>query len=182
MIAIISLTALGVALGLGLGLAARFLRVEQDDGLASEIEAMLPGSQCGQCGFPGCGPAAAALASGSAPVTLCPPGGSALVRQLADKLGVKAQTSGMKESVPMLAVVEEALCIGCTKCFRVCPTDAIVGAPKQIHNVLREACTGCGKCVDVCPTMAVSMMPMPVTLQSWVWHKPAPAVAPAVAA
>ncbi|MFZ5579873.1 MAG: RnfABCDGE type electron transport complex subunit B [Pseudomonadota bacterium] len=172
MLAILSLTTLGLALGFALGLAARLLKVEQSDGLAAELEAMLPGSQCGQCGFPGCGPAAAALAEGKAPVTLCPPGGRDLVRQLADKLGVEADLSGVGERTPMLACVNEALCIGCTKCFRVCPTDAVVGAPKQIHNVLREACTGCEKCVDVCPTMAVSMIPMPVTLQSWSWHKP----------
>ena len=54
-------------------------------------------------------------------------------------------------------------------------TDAIIGAAKQIHNVIREACTGCSSCVDVCPTEALGMMPIPVTLQHWTWPKPASA-------
>lgn len=172
MLAIISLTTLGLGLGFALGLASRLLRVEQADGLAAEIEAMLPGSQCGQCGFPGCAQAAAALLEGKAQVTLCPPGGRELARKLAARLGVEADLSAVQDGMPMLATVNESLCIGCTKCFRVCPTDAVVGAPKQIHSILREACTGCGKCVDVCPTMAVGLEPLPQTLHSWTWYKP----------
>jgi electron transport complex protein RnfB len=64
------------------------------------------------------------------------------------------------------------LCIGCCRCSKVCPTDALIGAAKQIHNVLREACTGCSNCVDKCPTEALSMKPVPVTLQHWIWPKP----------
>ncbi|MDD3610167.1 MAG: RnfABCDGE type electron transport complex subunit B [Halothiobacillaceae bacterium] len=172
MVAVLSLTGLGLLLGLGLGVAAKFLRVEQEDGRIAEVEALLPGSQCGQCGFPGCAPAAAALVAGAAPVTLCPPGGRDLVEKLAALLGVEADTAGMAETVPMLAIIEETQCIGCTKCFKVCPTDAVIGATRQVHNVLREACTGCGKCVDVCPTLAISLEPVPATLQSWTWHKP----------
>ena len=52
-----------------------------------------------------------------------------------------------------------------------------IGAPKQIHAVIREAGTGCGKCVERCPTEAAIMQPIPVTLQHWVWPKPAEAVA-----
>ena len=54
----------------------------------------------------------------------------------------------------------------------MCPTDAIVGAAKQIHNVLREACTGCSSCVEKCPTEALAMKPVPVTVQHWVMPKP----------
>lgn len=169
--AVASLAALGLVLGLILGYAARRLAVEGNP-LVAELEAMLPGSQCGQCGYPGCAGAAQALADGSAPVTLCPPGGRDLVVALAAKLGVEADLSGVKESVPSIAEVKEEICIGCTRCYKVCPTDAIMGAAKQIHAVFREACTACGKCVDVCPTEALFMRPVPVTLQSWYWHKP----------
>jgi electron transport complex protein RnfB len=63
------------------------------------------------------------------------------------------------------------------KCFRECPTDAIVGAPKQIHAVMWNACTGCGKCIDVCPTMCLEMfVPEPVLAQ-WRWPKPVESVA-----
>ncbi|MDD2686568.1 MAG: RnfABCDGE type electron transport complex subunit B [Gallionella sp.] len=169
--AIISLTMLGTVFGLLLGVAARYLKVEGNP-LVAELEQMLPGSQCGQCGFPGCTGAAQALADGSAPVTLCPPGGRALVQALAAKLGVEADLSGVADKLPMIAEVKEEICIGCTRCFKVCPTDAIMGAAQQIHVVFREACTACGKCEEVCPTESVKLQPIPVTLQSWHWNKP----------
>ncbi|MBI5918549.1 MAG: RnfABCDGE type electron transport complex subunit B [Nitrosomonadales bacterium] len=175
LIAIISLTVLGSTLGLLLGYAARRLAVEGNP-LVAEIQAILPGSQCGQCGFPGCAGAAQALADGTAPVTLCPPGGRALVQALAAKLGVEADLSGVQDSVPMVAEVKEEICIGCTRCFKICPTDAILGAAQQIHSVFREACTACGKCEEVCPTESVKLQPIPVTLQSWHWKKPQEAV------
>ena len=174
--AIASLTTLGLVLGFGLGVAARKLKVEGNP-LVAELESMLPGSQCGQCGYPGCTGAAQALADGNAPVTLCPPGGRDLVVQLAAKMGVEADLSGVKDSVPSIAEVREELCIGCTRCFKVCPTDAILGASKHIHSVFREACTACGKCVDACPTEAILMLPVPVTLQTWYWQRPAMGVA-----
>jgi len=136
--AVISLTVLATILGLLLGVAARYLKVEGNP-LAAEIEQLLPGSQCGQCGFPGCTGAAQALAEGNAPVTLCPPGGRAVVQALAAKLGIEADLSGVEDSVPMIAEVKEEICIGCTRCYKVCPTDAIMGAAQQIHSVFREA-------------------------------------------
>ena len=170
--AISSLTILGLVFGFLLGVASRYLKVEGNP-LETEIESMLPGSQCGQCGFPGCTPAATALAAGDAPVTLCPPGGQSLARSLADKLGVTVDVSDMEDKPPMFAFVKDDLCIGCTKCYKRCPTDALVGASKQIHAVVRDACTGCEKCVDVCPTEAIVMRPVPKTLQNWYWPKPA---------
>jgi len=174
--AIAAITTLGLTLGYALGLASRYLKVEANP-LVDEIEAMLPGSQCGQCGFPGCTGAAQALAKGDAPVTLCPPGGRTLAEALAAKLGVDADLSAMGDVTPALAQVREATCIGCTRCFKVCPTDAIVGAPKQIHVVIQRACTACGKCVDVCPTECLQMEPVQTTLQTWRWPKPALAAA-----
>jgi electron transport complex protein RnfB len=169
--AIVSLTLLGTTLGLLLGVAARYLKVEGNP-LVAEIEQLLPGSQCGQCGFPGCTGAAQALADGNAPASLCPPGGRAVMQALADKLGIEADLSGVEDSVPMMAEIKEEICIGCTRCFKVCPTDAIMGAAQQIHVVFREACTACGKCEEVCPTESVKLQPIPATLQSWHWHKP----------
>lgn len=169
--ALVSLTILGAVLGLILGVAARVFKVE-GNALVEELLDILPGSQCGQCGFPGCAGAAQALASGSAPVTLCPPGGRSVVELLAAKLGVAADMSGVKGSVPMVAEVKEEICIGCTRCFKVCPTDAIMGAAQQIHVVFRDACTACGKCEAVCPTESIKLQAIPVTLQSWHWHKP----------
>jgi electron transport complex protein RnfB len=166
------LTLLGLGLGYLLGLAAKKFHVETPP-LEAELMDMLPGSNCGQCGFAGCPAAAAALAAGSAPVTLCPPGGRDLVERLAERLGVTAAPGDTEEE--RLALVREENCIGCIKCARECPTDAIVGAPKQIHTVLREACTGCGKCIDVCPTATIVLAAPPMTLRDWRWSKPAPA-------
>ncbi len=170
-IALTSLTILGSILGLILGVAARVFRVE-GNALIAELEEILPGSQCGQCGFPGCAGAAQALSEGKAPVTLCPPGGRAVAIALAARLGVDADVSDVKDSVAMIAEVREELCIGCTRCFKVCPTDAIMGAAQQIHAVFREACTSCGKCEQVCPTESITLVPVSVTLHGWYWHKP----------
>jgi electron transport complex protein RnfB len=171
-IAVVSLTLLGIALGFLLGVASRRFAVEGNP-LAAELEAMMPGSNCGQCGFAGCSGAAAALVEGRAAAACCPPGGKALAQALAAKLGIELDLSTVADAGPQLAAVAEELCIGCTRCIKVCPTDAILGGPKQIHNVLREACTGCAACIERCPTEAMSMKPVPVTLSSWVWPKPA---------
>ncbi|MDK9726228.1 MAG: RnfABCDGE type electron transport complex subunit B [Sterolibacteriaceae bacterium MAG5] len=170
--AVLSLTLLGAALGIGLGVAARRFAVEGNP-MVDEVAALMPGSNCGQCGFPGCPGAAAAVVAGEAPPTLCPPGGKALAAALAEKLGIELDLSGVVDEGPKIALVAEEICIGCCRCIKVCPTDAILGAPKQIHNVIREACTGCGNCIERCPTEAMSMQPVPMTLQHWVWPKPA---------
>lgn len=178
LIAIVSLTLLGALLGTVLGFADKVFAVEGNPFIA-ELEAMMPGSNCGQCGYPGCAGAAKAIAEGEATVTCCPPGGKALAAALAEKMGVALDLSQVQDSGPQIAAVAEELCIGCCRCSRVCPTDAIVGAAKQIHNILREACTGCSSCIEKCPTEALSMQPVPVTLQHWVWPKPQPTALPA---
>lgn len=169
--AVASLTTLGLTLGTILGFAAKKWKVESDPKVDTIVD-MLPGTQCGQCGFPGCGQAAEALASGEAAVTVCPPGGNSLVMELADFLGIDPSSIQLADEEPIFAKVREATCIGCTRCFKVCPTDAIVGAPKQIHAVIREACTGCKACIDVCPTECLVAVTIEDTLQTWHWPKP----------
>ncbi len=170
-IAIGSLTAMGLILGALLGLAAKFLAVKENP-LEEELKEMLPGSQCGQCGYVGCSQYAAALAKGEASVTLCTPGGKAVIEALAKKLGVTADTSEHEEKLPEHAFIVEDLCIGCTRCIRECSTDAIMGANKLMHTIIIDACHGCGKCVKVCPTDAIVMVPIQVTLRNWHWPKP----------
>ena len=166
-----SLTLMGLALGGLLGTAARYLAVEENP-IEGELQTLLPGSQCGQCGYVGCAQAAAALARGEAPVTLCPPGGKAVAEALAAMLGVKLDLSKVVDDGPQLAQVAEEICIGCCRCIKACPTDAVIGAAKQIHNVIREACTGCAACIERCPTEAMTLVPVPVSLQHWIWPKP----------
>lgn len=169
--AILSLTILGAVLGVVLGFANRVLKVEGNP-IVEELTAMMPGSNCGQCGFPGCSGAAEAIVDGSAPVTCCPPGGKALASAMAARLGISVDLSAIADDGPKIAVVAEELCIGCCRCSKVCPTDAIIGAAKQVHNVFREACTGCSACIEKCPTEALVMKPVPVTLQHWVMPRP----------
>lgn len=169
--AIIIITLLGLIMGSLLGLAAKYLSVEGNP-LQSKVEELLPGSQCGQCGYPGCGPAAQAIASGEASVTICPPGGKALAEALAEKLGVSIDLSSVEDALPKIAFIHENLCVGCTKCFKRCPTDAILGSSKQMHVVFHDACTGCEKCFDVCPTECIEMRPVKPTLQTWYWPEP----------
>jgi electron transport complex protein RnfB len=171
LIAVFSITVLGLVLGLGLGLASRVFKVEGNP-LVAEVEALMPGSNCGQCGFPGCSGAAGAIVAGSAAATCCPPGGKALAQALAAKLGLSLDLADVVDAGPQLAIVAEEICIGCCRCLKVCPTDAIVGGTKQIHSVLREACTGCGNCIERCPTEAMRLAPVPVSLTHWVWPKP----------
>lgn len=175
--AITSLTILGLSIGFSLGFAAKRFKVEKDP-LIDDLASLLPASNCGQCGFPGCAPAAEALVKGDALVTLCPPGGRALAEQLATMLDVSADLSDMEDKGPMLAFVQEATCIGCTRCFKACPTDAIVGAPKQLHTIIASACTGCEACVDICPTECLVMLEIPETLSTWRWPKPEPTQRP----
>lgn len=175
--AILAMSILGLVLGAILGFAAQKLRVEADP-VVDQIEGIMPGTNCGQCGFPGCRAAAEAVASASAPVTLCPPGGAALATELAELMGVDVDLSEMGESRPMVAFIFEDQCTGCTKCFKRCPTDAIVGASRQIHTVINDACIGCNECVEACPTKAVILRVQPESLQTWHWPKPAEEAAP----
>ncbi len=168
--AMATLTSLGLLLGLLLSLAARIFRTPSN-ALHEEIMTLLPGVNCGQCGYPGCGGAADALIAGKASPALCPPGGSALARALAATLGRTLESAD--DGPSLLAEIDESLCIGCAHCVKHCPTDAIVGAPKQIHSVFQEACMGCGLCVEVCPTECLQLRPQTTTLATWRWPKPA---------
>lgn len=170
LMATLALATMGLLLGGGLGVAARKFAVTDDNPLLKEIEGLMPGSQCGQCGFPGCAGAAAALVEGSAPVTCCPPGGVALAEKLAALLGVTLDAGQM--SAPQMARIDAAQCTGCTRCYRACPTDAIVGASGQIHVVMQSACTGCAKCQEACPEDCVSLAAQAPTLDTWRWTKP----------
>jgi len=136
--------------------------------LAERIDAILPQTQCEQCGFHGCRPYAEAIAAGEAPINRCPPGGAAGIARLADLLGqpvLPLDPAHGAEKPRTLARIVEADCIGCTKCIQACPVDAIVGAAKLMHTVLAGDCTGCELCVPACPVDCIVLEPMPL---AWV--------------
>ena len=167
---------LGTVLGVILGVASRYLSTPVDD-RAEAVAALLPGSNCAQCGFAGCKQAAAAMVDGRAAPSACPPGGASTAQRVADLLGMRLVMDGSDEALPTVAWVEETRCIGCTRCIRKCGSDAIVGAAKQMHTVLPEACYACGLCVAECPTNAIVMKPVLPTLATWHWPKPKPQTA-----
>lgn len=168
--AIAVLTLMGLILGLVLGYAAKLFHVEKDP-IVQEITEMMPGTHCGQCGFAGCTPAAEAIALGEADITCCPPGGKQLATELAIKLGIEVNLDDMVEG-NHFANIKADLCTGCTRCYKVCPTDAIVGANKQIHRVITSACTGCQSCIKACPEDCISLQPEQENLDNWHWPKP----------
>ncbi len=132
--------------------------------LSIQIDALLPQTQCTQCGYEGCRPYAEAIAAGTAEINQCPPGGVAGISKLAHLLGREAlplnPANGFEEALH-LAVIEEEHCIGCTLCIQACPVDAIVGAPKQMHTVIADLCTGCKLCIPPCPVDCIRMDPAP---------------------
>lgn len=168
--AIMVLTVMGLALGLILGYAAKIFHIDNDPVL-DELCEMMPNTQCGQCGYAGCSQAAAEMLKGNAPPTCCPPGGKNLAEFVAAKLGISIDLGGMSDEI-LLAKISADQCTGCTRCFKACPTNAIVGANKQIHAVILAACTGCGNCVVACPEKCIDMVPESKVLDSWTWPKP----------
>lgn len=134
--------------------------------LADRIDALLPQTQCEQCGYHGCRPYAEAIARGEAAINQCPPGGEAGIEKLAALLHQSALPLNPEHGIEKprtLARIVEADCIGCTKCIQVCPVDAIVGAAKLMHTVIADDCTGCELCVPACPVDCIVLLPMPET-------------------
>ena len=133
--------------------------------LVQKIDAVLPQTQCGLCGYAGCRPYAEVLATGVATIDHCPPGGVETLHALGEVLQIDPapyeEKVAQQTRPPALAVIREAECIGCTKCIQACPVDAIIGAAKLMHTVLAHECTGCGLCVAPCPVDCIDIVPVP---------------------
>ncbi|WP_342320832.1 electron transport complex subunit RsxB [Kosakonia sp. BYX6] len=171
-IAVAALSVLGLLFGLILGYASRRFAVE-DDPVVEKIDELLPQSQCGQCGYPGCRPYAEAVGKQGENINRCAPGGEAVMLKIATLLNVDPQPidgdADALEPVRMLAIIDESNCIGCTKCIQACPVDAIVGATRAMHTVMSDLCTGCNLCVDPCPTQCIELRPVETTIHNWKW-------------
>lgn len=165
---------MALIMGAILGYAEWRFKVEGNP-VVDQVDALLPQTQCGQCGFPGCRPYAEAITGGEA-INKCPPGGESTIQALADLLGLEPlplnSAHGTANPVPLVAYIREDECIGCTKCIQACPVDAIVGAAKQMHTVLVDECTGCDLCVEPCPVDCIDMVPISQGVATWYWQKP----------
>ena len=174
--AVLALLIMCIVFGGLLGFASIKFKVDGNP-IVDQINDILPQTQCGQCGYPGCKPYAQAIVDGE-PINKCPPGGEAGIQALADLLDVEfipLDEEHGEENVRTVAYIREAECIGCTKCIQACPVDAILGAAKLMHTVIVDECTGCDLCVEPCPVDCIDMLPIEVDLSSWAWDLPAPA-------
>ncbi|NCI15339.1 electron transport complex subunit RsxB [Cronobacter muytjensii] len=171
-IAVVALTLLALLFGMLLGYASRRFAAEEDP-VVDQVDELLPQSQCGQCGYPGCRPYAEAVANNGEQINRCVPGGEPVMQKIATLLNVEPQPldgdAVAAEPVRMLAVIDEPNCIGCTKCIQACPVDAIVGATRAMHTVMSDLCTGCNLCVAPCPTQCIELRPAATTTDNWKW-------------
>ena len=128
------------------------------DSLADRIDAILPQTQCRQCGYAGCRPYAEAVAAGHADINRCPPGGPDTLCALSDLTGLPMKPLEGVHKPGAVAQIDEAACIGCTLCIQACPVDAIVGAANLMHTVIAAECSGCELCLPPCPVDCIALI------------------------
>lgn len=139
--------------------------------LISQIDRLLPQTQCGLCGHAdGCLPYAVAIVTENEAPSQCVPGGQPVTNQIADLLNrptLIAEPSkwqidpNTQRPTEMRAIIREDDCIGCTKCIPACPVDAIIGSGKRMHTIFTDLCTGCELCLPPCPVDCIELVPFP---------------------
>jgi electron transport complex protein RnfB len=152
------ITAIALVAGLLLSLASRQMPGDPTQ-IVDKVDALLPQTQCAQCGYAGCRPYAEAIVADNAQINLCPPGGDDTIARLAELLGREPAPLAEPAAVIQVAVIDELLCIGCTHCRTACPVDAITGAHQYMHTVIRSECTGCELCIAPCPVDCINLVP-----------------------
>ncbi|MGN0893363.1 MAG: RnfABCDGE type electron transport complex subunit B [Succinivibrio sp.] len=147
---------------------------KKSDSSQKRIEKLLPGINCGQCGYPGCTAYAQALAKGEAQANMCRPAGSDVAKQIASMLGISVQSGDDYEeqifSPRQVAYIHESTCSGCGKCKRKCPVDAISGILKEPHVVDPEECIGCDECIENCPEKCIEKIRLDHNLSHFNWN------------
>lgn len=183
---VIIVGAIGLIAGVGLALASKFMAVPADE-TQEKLREVLPGANCGACGFSGCDGYAEALASGIAETNKCAPGGSAVAAKLSEILGVepnetadvlkayiaccgspegtaeKFEYRGIQSCAAASALHGGPLvcaygCLGYGDCVRACPFEAIT-LKNGRPLVCADKCVACGKCTEVCPKGIIKLIP-----------------------
>ncbi len=176
----------GLFIGIFLGVASLAFKVETDE-REEKILAVLPGNNCGGCGYPGCSGLASAILKGEAPVNACPVGGETTAKELGAIMGVEAQSAkrmvafvkcqgncehtrmdyhytGLQDCRMLNFVPNQGPkscnygCQGYGSCEKVCPFDAI-HVKDGVAAVDKEKCKACGKCLEVCPRKLIELVP-----------------------
>jgi Na+-translocating ferredoxin:NAD+ oxidoreductase subunit B len=138
--------------------------------LSLRILAVLPQTQCTRCGYPDCEAYADAIERQEAGINQCPPGGEEGIQRLSALTGLPVlplNPANGSEGPRHIAWIDEKWCIGCTLCISACPTDAILGASKQMHTVIEDACTGCELCLPVCPVDCIHLENVTLGKSGW---------------
>ncbi len=182
----LAIGAVGLVLGALLAVASKVFAVEKDE-KAEAIAEVLPGANCGSCGYAGCGGYAEAISKGEAKINCCSPGGQAVSDRIAEIMGVSAETVEEKVAVVMCAGTNDSAslkynyeglddciavsrlqgggekncgygCLGHGSCMKVCSRGAI-SMENGIAVVDKEKCGGCGECAEVCPKKVIKIVP-----------------------
>lgn len=176
---------LGIVFGIGLSYASKIFSIKVDERIP-KIREILPGANCGACGFAGCDAFADAIVSGKAKVNDCPVGGDAVAQKAAAIMGVK--TEGVKKyaarvlcngrcSVSNEKYIYHGIddcaaatqlfnghkacsygCLGHGSCVKACAFNAIA-ITGGIARIIEDRCKSCGKCIEACPKGLIKMVP-----------------------
>ena len=191
MIPMIVLCGIGLVMASLLAVGRKAFSVEVDP-RQERINDILPGVNCGGCGYPGCSGYAAALVDGTVSPTACAPGGADLATEIGEILGVEVEitepmvaliacagtdtaspplagyigemTCGAAHAIPGAGKACTRGCLGLGSCIEACVFDAIVTTTNGLVIVIPEACIGCGNCVDACPRGVIKMVPRKETV------------------
>jgi electron transport complex protein RnfB len=182
---VVVLGGIGLFLGLGLALAAKKLAVPKDPRV-EKVSEVLPGANCGGCGYPGCAAFAEAVVKGITAPGGCVAAGAGINARIASILGVTIDESVRKvavlhcggghsavdaftyngpESCASALLVMEGHklcrygCLGFADCVKACPFGAMEMGDNGLPVVIPEKCTGCGKCVAACPRGLLELWP-----------------------
>lgn len=184
---VLSIGGMGLVFGAGLGYAGKIFAVEEDPKIGEILE-VLPGANCGGCGYPGCGGAAAAIVAGTAPVNACPVGGASVAEQIGAIMGVSVEASdpksafvkckgtcsvakdkyeylGLDDCIMASQLVGGGAkscsygCLGLGSCIKACAFGAI-SIVDGVAVIDKDKCTTCGKCVSTCPKHIIEILPV----------------------
>ena len=185
-IPVISLGSMGLIFGGILAYASQKFAIKIDQRI-SEISDILPGANCGGCGFPGCDSFADAVVNKRAPISGCPVGGTEITEKISRIMGVETEKkirevahiicsgdelkcknrfeySGIQDcrAATMIAGGAKGCkygCLGLGTCLQVCAFNAIEITDDKIAKIIPERCTACGKCIKACPKQVISLVP-----------------------